>query len=697
MVVKNDFVLELTGAAASAQNAHAESHNRYLANMMRCLLHSADLGSEYWSFALIHAAYVKNRIPHTFIRKTPYEALTGSKPNITNLRTFGCRVFVRKPNIKKAKLDYNTSNGIFVGYTATTKNIYYIDDASSMVKIGTHALFDEAHFTAPRAKQPLAAQTLQTLGYSAFRDEFKNGKFKPKHALRITIIHQDAIAPTQDNADSIGMQLHSVDRITVLQPGVTTTLPTGLVLDMPPGFYMEISSPPSPHKLNWEVCREIIDSTYLNQISVTVTNTSSVVQTITTGDCIGYMIYKKAIIPSIKCKQRTTSGAITTDSTTSQLEVTPPPDITNTPENTFVHHPPGLDIIPFEDDELASDQGDDIIPVVRIMTDPPVSNDADMPGLAHHYYPDSSDNASTDNAASSKDGAPNTSGTNKVKTSPHILHTPLIQNMHTDVTTPLQIYMSHDPFEDVIAVEISTHGTHKTLGLVISNNTSMGNRPQLMECAKSTPAARIPKWRSMLRNAFPTEVDGKHITTTQDVIDAVSNARQQNKKSISVHFSVISKIALHPQEGIHVLYHDQMNVIATHVAEIKDTLEEQEARHQKYLEAIMPTIAMVKSAKKKAKLTRRILKVQRDWLLWQAAEHKQLQQYHDQSMSTDPVTIPPDANCQPFLWTYVLKDDGTRKARAPCNGSPRMQGTVTLGDTYAASLDQTSSKVFLAL
>ena len=88
---------------------------------MRCLLHAADLGSEYWSFALIHAVYVKNRIPHSYIRMTPYEALTGSQPNLTRLRIFGCRVFVRKPNIKKAKLDYNTSNGIFVGYTATNK------------------------------------------------------------------------------------------------------------------------------------------------------------------------------------------------------------------------------------------------------------------------------------------------------------------------------------------------------------------------------------------------------------------------------------------------------------------------------------------------------------------------------------------------------------------------------------------------
>ena len=68
----------------------------------------------------------------------------------------------------------------------------------------------------------------------------------------------------------------------------------------------------------------------------------------------------------------------------------------------------------------------------------------------------------------------------------------------------------------------------------------------------------------------------------------------------------------YPQEGIPILYHDQMNVIAKHVAEIKDNMEEQGDRHQRYLEGIVPTIAAIKSTKKKAKITRRILKVQRD-------------------------------------------------------------------------------------
>ena len=117
--------------------------------MMRCLLHSANLGPEYWSYALIHATYIKNRLPHQAITITPYDALTGSQPDLSNLRIFGSRLYAKKPGQRNAKLDNHTSNGIFLGYTSTSKNLYYIDDLTHQVKMGTHVLFDETHFTVP--------------------------------------------------------------------------------------------------------------------------------------------------------------------------------------------------------------------------------------------------------------------------------------------------------------------------------------------------------------------------------------------------------------------------------------------------------------------------------------------------------------------------------------------------------------------
>ena len=116
--------------------------------------------------------------------------MTKIKPDLSNLRTFGCRIFARKPGKRRAKLDNNSTNGIFLGYTSSNKNVYYLDDKTSNVKMGTHALFDKAHFTVPKDKVPLLAQTLQILGYHKPNDIFTNGDFPSWKNIKSTWIKQ---------------------------------------------------------------------------------------------------------------------------------------------------------------------------------------------------------------------------------------------------------------------------------------------------------------------------------------------------------------------------------------------------------------------------------------------------------------------------------------------------------------------------
>ena len=95
MMHKEQFTLEMTGTDTSAQNGIAESPNKTFGDMMQCILHTADLTSVYWSFALLHAVYIKNRPPYTGIKKTPFQALTGNKPDISNLCTFDSRIYAK--------------------------------------------------------------------------------------------------------------------------------------------------------------------------------------------------------------------------------------------------------------------------------------------------------------------------------------------------------------------------------------------------------------------------------------------------------------------------------------------------------------------------------------------------------------------------------------------------------------------------
>ena len=95
MIAKENYIIEPTGAYTPEQNGLAERPNQTIGQMTRCLLHSAGMEDKYWSYALQHAVYLKNRIPHCSIKKTPYEAFYGKQPDLSHLRTFGSKVIIR--------------------------------------------------------------------------------------------------------------------------------------------------------------------------------------------------------------------------------------------------------------------------------------------------------------------------------------------------------------------------------------------------------------------------------------------------------------------------------------------------------------------------------------------------------------------------------------------------------------------------
>ena len=92
-----------------------------------------------------------------------------------------------------------------------------------------------------------------------------------------------------------------------------------------------------------------------------------------------------------------------------------------------------------------------------------------------------------------------------------------------------------------------------------------------------------------------------------------------------------------------------MDVISKLIVEIRIYTNEQNATYQQYLDTIHPKIASPKSIKKRTKITRGLLKFQKYWLDWEAAEHKQLQQYTDQGMFSDPQPISEGENSLPFI------------------------------------------------
>ena len=82
--------------------------------MGRCLLLHSNLCNEFWPYAVMTAAYIRNRCFNNRLKPTAYFAISGKKPNLSFMRVFGSECYTYKQD--KKKLDPRCTKGIFLGY-----------------------------------------------------------------------------------------------------------------------------------------------------------------------------------------------------------------------------------------------------------------------------------------------------------------------------------------------------------------------------------------------------------------------------------------------------------------------------------------------------------------------------------------------------------------------------------------------------
>jgi len=112
----------LTVPHTPQQNGIAERKNRTLVETARCMIIQSGLPPSFWAEAISSANYIRNRcITKGLESGTPFEKWTGRRPNVAHLRTFGCRTFILNKSPSKGKFDARGLEGIFVGYSETSK------------------------------------------------------------------------------------------------------------------------------------------------------------------------------------------------------------------------------------------------------------------------------------------------------------------------------------------------------------------------------------------------------------------------------------------------------------------------------------------------------------------------------------------------------------------------------------------------
>ena len=125
-------------------NGVAERLNKTILQIGRCMLLGCSLRKDFWIEATLTAVYLLNRSPTRAIEeeKVPFELWYGYKPDLSNLRVFGCVVFIRIPKeLITGKFDSRSKPGIMLGYAVNGYRLWSIEE--KRVVVARDVIFDE--------------------------------------------------------------------------------------------------------------------------------------------------------------------------------------------------------------------------------------------------------------------------------------------------------------------------------------------------------------------------------------------------------------------------------------------------------------------------------------------------------------------------------------------------------------------------
>mgnify|MGYP002141276194 CR=1 FL=1 len=97
------------------QNGRAERFNQTIANIMRSLMFNYKLHDSLWGHAMVYACMIYNVMLNKRYGKTRHEVFYGKIPDLSNFRTFGCKVYARVADTARNKLEPKYQLGIFLG------------------------------------------------------------------------------------------------------------------------------------------------------------------------------------------------------------------------------------------------------------------------------------------------------------------------------------------------------------------------------------------------------------------------------------------------------------------------------------------------------------------------------------------------------------------------------------------------------
>ncbi|KAL4351289.1 hypothetical protein GQ457_06G011510 [Hibiscus cannabinus] len=120
------IVSQLTPPGTPQWNGVSERRNRTLLDMVRSMTSHTDLPTTFWGYALQTIAFTQNCVPSKSVQKTPHEMWIGRRPNMSFMKIWGCKAYVKHQ--LSTKLEPKSEKCTFVGYPKETKGYYFYNE-----------------------------------------------------------------------------------------------------------------------------------------------------------------------------------------------------------------------------------------------------------------------------------------------------------------------------------------------------------------------------------------------------------------------------------------------------------------------------------------------------------------------------------------------------------------------------------------
>jgi hypothetical protein len=124
----NGIIHQTSCVESPQQNGRVERKHQHILNIARALLFQSFLPKHFWSYAVLHATYIMNRVPTPVLNnKSPYELLFDVLLDLNELKVFRSLAYASTLSVHRTKLSPRGRKCIFLGYKQGVKGSILFD------------------------------------------------------------------------------------------------------------------------------------------------------------------------------------------------------------------------------------------------------------------------------------------------------------------------------------------------------------------------------------------------------------------------------------------------------------------------------------------------------------------------------------------------------------------------------------------